>query len=784
MARSPLLATPLVATFLVATIFVAAFLAALLWPVPLLAQSLGAIEGQVVLNEGGEPLHGAFVTIVELGRSALTDDEGRYRFDDVPAGTYQLESHLDSIFSESTKHVVVQAGAEVTADFQLALLAIKSAITVTAETEHKTGLETFQAVTSLDSFDLASTPTPSLGEALDRMVGSGVAKRSFGPGSSRPIIRGFDGDRVLIMQDGIRTGTLSSQSGDHGEVLNTAQLDRIEIVKGPATLLYGTNAMGGTVNAISRHHDLHQHPHQGVRGFVSGSAGTANRLGGSNAGFEYGHGNWMIWGSGGGTRTGDYDTPRGPVFSSRAKTLNGRGGVGWYGPRTFVSFEIQADDGIYGVPFAHEFEGAGAADETGVEETVNEGEAGDIERIMIDTRRDAYQFGWGVKNLGPAIEDFSLKLNLTDWNHQEVELFQGGATEVATEFNQRQFVYRGVFEQKKRGVLTGRFGFWGLRRDFDVAGEETLAPPVDQQAIAAFGLEELSFERVKLQFGGRLERNRYQPGLFPNPQAAGGDGAPGRLPERSFTSLSVAAGIHADLWRDGAVVVNYAHTNRAPALEELYNNGPHIGNLAFEIGDPSLRTETGNGIDLSIRHQSRRYRAEVNLFYYSFDNFVFPFLTGEIEGGLRVVEFTQLDARFAGGEAKVNLGLWRDIRLKLAVDFVDAQETNLHTPLPRIPPLRGKAGLDIRHGNFSIEPELILANQQGQLFTAETRTPGYTVMHLKASYTIPQQHLAHQFSVDVFNIGDRLYRNHSSFIKDLAPEIGRGVRFSYMVRVF
>ena len=148
------------------------------------------------------------------------------------------------------------------------------------------------------------TRTGSLGEALDHRVGTGIAKRSFGPGSSRPIIRGFDGDRVLVMEDGIRTGTLSSQSGDHGEVLNTGQLDRLEIVKGPATLLYGSNAMGGTVNAVSRHHAFHQHPHQGLRGFVSGSAGSANSFGGGNAGFEYGVGKWMIWGSGGGSRSG------------------------------------------------------------------------------------------------------------------------------------------------------------------------------------------------------------------------------------------------------------------------------------------------------------------------------------------------------------------------------------------------------------------------------------------------------------------------------------------------
>ena len=179
-------------------------------------------------------------------------------------------------------------------------------------------------------------------------------------------------------------------------------------------------------------------------------------------------------------------------------------------------------------------------------------------------------------------------------------------------------------------------------------------------------------------------------------------------------------------------------------------------------------------------------RGELNVFYYDFNEFIFPFATGEEADGLQVIGFTQRDARFAGAEANVNFRLHRDLWLNLGMDLVDAQETNFNTPLPRIPPLRGKIGFDYRYAGLRIAPELILASQQQQTFTGETRTPGYAVLNLKAAYSWAQQHRAHQFSVNVFNIGDRLYRNHSSFIKDLAPEIGRGVRFTYtyMVRFF
>ena len=177
-------------------------------------------------------------------------------------------------------------------------------------------------------------------------------------------------------------------------------------------------------------------------------------------------------------------------------------------------------------------------------------------------------------------------------------------------------------------------------------------------------------------------------------------------------------------------------------------------------------------------------RGEVNFFYYGFNNFVFPFATGEIEDGLRVIEFTQRDARFGGGEANLNLALHKSVWLNLGLDAVDARETVFDTPLPRIPPLRGRIGLDLHYKNLSLKPELLLADDQDEVFTAETRTAGFATLNLKASYTIPQRHLAHQFSVNVFNIADRLYRNHASFIKDLAPEIGRGVRFTYVIRFF
>lgn len=784
------------------------------------AESHGGLRGTVTLKETGEPLHHVSMAIEDLGRSTVTEHDGVYEFQQVPPGSYHLIGHLDSLFTEVHVTVTIEAGRTTEADVELELLPRRYEVTVTGHEEHGTIFDAFQSIESLGPYDLAESANVSVGELLDQRVGAGIAKRGFGPGASRPIIRGFDGDRILILEDGIRTGSLASQSGDHGELINPAQLERLEIVKGPATLLYSGSAVGGTVNAISRHHQIHFHPHEGVRGFISSSAGTTNALGGVNASVEYGVGEWLFWGQGGGVRTGDYMAPgQGKISNSRSRMANGLGGFGYYGEKMFVSVETRIDDGSYGVPFVQDYHAHLGEDEHHDEEGDHDGEDGDhdeeddhgdedgdhhaeeIERVQVDTQRRSYRVNWGLKELGGAIDHFVLRLAYTDWFQEEVEFLENDESVVGTVFDNRQFTYRGVFEQGDLGPLSGSFGFWGLARDYSASGEEALAPPIDQSALAVFGLQVLDFETYKIQLGGRVETQRYKPAYGLRGQGGeeedhhgeeendhemedDDDHGDGEAVERTFTGASASVGIHAETWHGGAFVANFAHSYRAPSLEELYNFGPHAGNLAFEVGNPSLAAETGNGVELSLRHEDEQVRGRLNFFYYGFENFIFPYAPGQQRSGLTVIEFTQRNARYLGAEAGLDLRLNPLLWLELGLDRVDAEDTDTGTPLPRIPPLRGKIGLDLNLGGLRLNPELILASEQNQTFTGETRTPGYGVVNLKASYTYAQHHVAHQFGVNVFNLGDRLYRNHSSFIKDLAPEIGRGVRVTYIMRFF
>jgi iron complex outermembrane receptor protein len=720
-------------------------------------QASGTLKGKVTYETGGTPAHNASILLMPSGRTCMADEKGEFDFQKVPPGQYKVLVHVEG-FPDTVEEVRIKAGETTNTELQLKLSPIREEVTVTATGQEQTTFEAFQSVISLDSVQLTDKLTTSIGEALENE--RGVAKRSFGPGSSRPVIRGFDGDRVLVLQDGMRTGSLGSQSGDHGETIEVLNLERLEVVKGPATLLYGSNAIGGVVNAVTGRAEVPDKPASGTRGYFTGVGSTNNKNAGFGAGLDYGVGNWLLWLDGGAQRTSDYNSPLGRVVNSRTRSGEISGGGGYYANKGFFTANYGYEKRRYGVPFAALFEGGGVVDP-----------AVELEEISINMRRHNVRLTGGVRNLDSFINAFKMTFDYSNYQHQELE----GET-VGTTFNNKQFAYRGVFEQQRRGSLSGSFGFWGLHRDYETIGAETLAPPVVQNAFAVFGLQELDFERVKFQFGGRIETNRY------NPES---------LVRRTFTGFSGAAGVRVPLWNGGAFVFNYTHSFRAPSLEELYNNGPHIGNLTFEVGNPDLVGERSNGVDFSVRHSSKRVRAEANFYRYSLKNFVFLAPRDadgdgvlDREDGLIIADYLQANSRFIGTELGFDWELYPNLWLLTGFDAVDAELRDTGTPLPRIPPMRGRLGLDWRYKGFSVRPEAILVRDQDQIFPTETRTAGYALFNLRGSYTIPRPHYMQIFSVNAFNLGDRLYRNHLSFIKDLAPEIGRGVRFTYTIRWF
>lgn len=731
---------------------IAPFVFGFLCTLPALGQGNATLKGTVTLGENGKPIHNVLVTILQLKKTVGTDENGHFVFENLPAGRYDVVAHLDRV-PDIIKNVELAAGASTTLDFQVQLGGLQEQVTVTATGTEQAVSNSIQSVEVIGSIDLAKKNPVSLGEALDGELG--ISKRSFGPGTARPVIRGFDGDRVLILQDGNRVGGLGFESGDHAEPVNVLTVERIEVVKGPATLLYGSNAIGGVVNAITGHDNAHK----GVNGYVTAIGATNGGNVGGSGGIEFGTERWLFWANGGGQRSGDYSTPIGTVPNSFSREANVATGLGYYRSKGFFSFNYNFDKRRYGIPF----------DKDEVEPEI----------VNLNPRRRSFEGRGGFRENRSFLESGTISVQYIDYAHAEIDSL---TNEIGTAFKNKTTLFQGMFDQKKQGRLSGRFGVWGSHRDFAAVGDEALAPPTTQNAFALFALETLDFERAHLQFGARLEHNKYRP------QETAQRGI---LPSRSFTGLSAAVGLRVPTWAGGALVANYSHSYRAPSLEELYNNGPHPGNLAFEIGDPNLKREQGNGLDFGLRHSSKRLRFEANGFYYHINEFIFLAPLDEdgdgevdVEDDLIVAEYQQGTTRYAGMEARFDAQLHPAVWLNLGADYVNAELTATNTPLPRIPPLRGRAGLEIRYKGLLLNPEVVLAQDQHRVFPTETRTAGYYVFGISGSYLIAQQHAAHIISFNAFNLADRLYRNHLSFIKEFAPEMGRGLRVTYTFRFF
>jgi iron complex outermembrane receptor protein len=702
------------------------------------------VEITVSDPEGGA-IPGAVVTLVGAGLEAVTDEGGVAHFTDVSAGKYEVLVRLPGFLS-SRSDITVTEGAPVKLAVSLSeALHFSESVTVTP-----TGRDTFesyQPATVLGGEDLQQRLGTTLGSTLSSEPGVNV--RSFGTGNQRPVIRGLDNDRVLILENGSRTGDLSSQSADHGVNLDPATAGRIEVVRGPATLLYGSSALGGVVNLVSE--EIPTESVNGPHGSATVQGGTADENGGVAGDVAFGNGRFAVRFNGSTQRTSDYATPDPDletVPNSFSRSKSGGGAFSLTGRDGFVGASYQYVNSRYGVPF------------------VEEGET------TLNPRRHRLDFRGERRNLGSFIDGIKFQGAYRDYAHDEIE----GSGEIATHFDNDTWEGELFLNHRPAGRLQGTWGVWLLDRDYSSAGEEALAPPTSQQSFAGFIYEELEFHRLSLQFGGRLDHTSFDP----NGEAIERPG----LPARDFTEFSGSVGVLGYLREahDLTVAVNFARAARNPSLEELYNLGPHPGNFAFEIGDPDLPTEIGYGFDVSLRYRGQRVAAEGTGFVNRIDHFIFPFQTGEVEDGLQVIEFISADSQLRGLEAHLDIGVTPSIWLIFGGDTVRGELRNDGGPLPRIPPYRLWAGARYENGLFHLEGEVKNVGEQTRVYAAETPTDGYTVLNLHGSYQLTRGRTVHTFTVRLDNATDELYRNHLSYIKDLAPEVGRSLKAVYGLR--
>ena len=790
-----------------------------------LAGAQTMVSGTVLIAENGEPAHDAEVVLLETDQVAHTDESGRFTFE-LTENLGAVTIHVDVGFLSAVRTFDVDIEDETAFELPEPLLLeaghrTHEHVTVTASASETSPFEAFGSVQSFEGLALQNEAARNIAELLESAPG--VAMRSFGPGSARPVLRGFDGDRVLIMEDGVRTGDLGSQSADHGVPVDPLQAERVEVVRGPATLLYGSNAIGGAVNVISMASHLAHSPPSGFRGQANLDYSTADEgvRGGVRA--QTAGTGWFAWGGGNSNRTGDYDSPAGVVENSGGTMTQGEAGFGLFGERAWFSSSVRMDDSRYGVPFAGEFHGAhgheeeeeGHAPENEAEEhhEEEEGEHGEeAEELNVDVAMDRRQFrtDFGVREIGSVFQDAEFTVRYSDFAQDEIETVVGTTVdEVATSFQNRSLVVRGELK-KSSGRVQSRLGVWGNFRNYQAAGEEALAPETDQTALAAFSYNEIqSSDRLSLLLGARIERNGYNAGE--RPEAGHGheeeaeeheheeeeegeehheeeeghedEHEPPLVMDRNFLATSASAGARLSLGEASTLVATASVSTRAPSLEELYNFGPHIGNLAFEIGNPTLDPERSLGLDVSLRHSSEQVTGSVSLFRYNIADFIFGAATGEREGELQVLEFRQSDAAYQGFEVEGHLDLGV-AEVEANASYVDAQLSGAGGYVPRIPPLSGQVKLDVPVGRLQLVPRVRWAARMDRLYQGETATDGYAVFDFTASYVFVRHHSTSNISFRAYNITDAEYRHHTSLIKDLAPQMGRGFRISYSLRFF
>ena len=733
-----------------------ALLASFLIAVPAaMAQTGVPVKGLLLNSVTGAPVAGTIV-IDELKREVTSAPDGTFTFEDVPPGNYHLSVRAEKYRGARTE-VKVAAGAPaltLTIDPEIHYEEV-----VSVSPNSRSAFESYQPTTVLAGQELDKQLEMSLGQTLENEPG--LASRSFGPAPARPVIRGLDGDRVLILQDGQRVGDLSSQSGDHGVSINPAAAQKIEVVRGPATLLYGANAIGGLVNVITD--EIPTHKQNGTSGNISLDLGSAAKEGGAAGDVHVGNGVFALHVAGSGRRSGDVETPEGEVANSQSRNGMANIGLSWTGEKGYFGGSYSYDDTKYGIP------------------VVEEGQ------VQLTPRRNSFNLRSGAENLSGAFSSFRATLGVRRYKHDELE-----GEEVGTSFTNNTTELEVLAGHRAFGRLKGSIGGWAMDRAFDAQGAEALSPAVDQRGFAGFVYEELTWPHVTFQFGGRVDHTKYEP-------------AEGIA--RDFTEVSGSLGL---LLKPAAaddrvtIAFSVARAARNPALEELYYLGDHLGNFAFEIGDPNLSSERGIGFDASFRWRTTRASGEVSFFRNGINDYIFRnpisfdefearlgeleerFPDRDLEGGssteLQRIEYVARDSVLQGIEAHTDVTILPQLIGEVGIDYVRGWLRNTDEPLPRLPPLRVRTGLRYQYNAFQAGGEVIHAADQDRVFGAETPTDGYTLGKLFASYSFQTGGATSTITARVDNVSDTLYRNHLSLIKQFVPEIGRNFKLLYNVR--
>ncbi|WP_132985214.1 TonB-dependent receptor domain-containing protein [Luteimonas terricola] len=686
------------------------------------------------------------------------------------------------------------------------------AIRVHANPIHRTAEDLARPVAVLAGERLDEAKANSIGETVSRLPG--VQSSFFGAGVGRPIIRGMEGARVQVLSDGLAAGDVSTVSVDHAVSIEPFLANQIEVLKGPATLLYGNGAIGGAVNVVDGRipEAATARPLEGRAELRAGSVNDERtgmlRLDGTSA-----SGRFVFHIDALHRETGDIDIPgyaesaalrgehghddhddhddheeaghedaRGRLPNSFVRTDSGALGLSWIGDRGFIGIGQSLFNTRYGVPGHVHVE-----DDHGHDDHDDHGDDADHDdggvHVVMDQRRS--EIRGGVDDIGP-FQSLRVKLAHTDYTHTEYE-----GTEVGTVFDNTTVEGRLELVHGSLGGWEGAFGAQWSQRDFAAVGAEAFVPDSDSRDAGVFWIGERDFGPANLELGLRHDRNSI-------------DIAADAGPSRDFDTTSLSLATRWNLNPEMHLSFGLDRAQRSPTAEELYSNGMHVATQSHEFGDAGLDVETANRAEVGLHWHRGPLRLEASLYHVRYDDFIHLADTGIVDGGLPVRAWHQADARFSGGEVEAEWtfidngsGAWTlrafgdVVRGKLAghgtrtVDISVPHGGHSHDysaqlplsgNLPRLAPSRVGGDLRWTSDHWRAGIGAVRYASQDDVAEFEEATPGYTLVHANLAWHMDT---ASGNAVELFvngnNLLDKEARAHTSFLKDLAPLAGRGV---------
>lgn len=712
------------------------------------------VQGRIFDAESGAPVPWVDVQI-DTGQgpfAVLSDPAGAFVFTNVPDGEHTLRASRIG-YREHRETFLVRSVDDV-----VALEVSLRASAVALETVDVSGT----TVEREDDLYADQTPVRVTGQELRERMGTtvadvltdhgGVSEESMGPAPARPVVRGLSGNRVLILEDEIGTGDLSGTSPDHALVVDPLNASRIEVLRGPATLLYGSSVLGGVIN-VRREAVPLSRPER-VRASIRYMGDTVNEGSAGRLSVTGPLGD-LVYSVDAMGRTGDdVHTPIGDMRNTQIDAWNGSAGLSWVDEHAHVGVAVGRYDSDYGIPGG--FLG------------------GHPNGVDIELERRRYLLHAGRHFDDGPVESVELFGGYSRYFHREIE--SSGLCGVSFGLLNHQWTQRTHLKPAPwgRSILALQF----QHRDF-AQGCLSFVPPTIERTVAAAAYNEVEWGPMRWTAGVRGEFRDVDPSRRDENKA-------GVIRGRSFagTGASIAAAV--DHGRVATTTLTLTRSFRAPGLEELFSEGPHLAAFSYEVGNADLDSETGNGVELRFDWRGSRLSGALTGFYNRFDGFIHPVDTGELEFGpgsegfLERWQYRGSDTQMVGGEARLTWRATRRLELRAETSYVRATDLDLDAPLPRMPPLSGRVSARLRTGEWTWAAHARGAGEQGRVSEFEEPTSGYLTYGASVEWNRLGEGTFQSVMLRADNLTDAEYRNHLSRIRSILPEPGRNV--TLMVR--